>query len=148
MGSDMGGFRDQTVVNVREWAGRRKQNRVRRLLICRRPSISRCQTESTPPCLCSSGLRVHLLTHRRPPTHVFFPFEHCGCLSARLIVERWHENPWLTGLVLPLTLSRPVKGLLFCLSFPRAATLAPEGIRPPQWRANCSPTASNELGGT
>ncbi len=50
---------------------------------------------------------------RRSSAHAFFPFEQCESLSARLIVERWHENPWLTGVVLPLTLSRPVKGLLF-----------------------------------
>ncbi len=59
----------------------------------------------------------------RSPTaahlRALFPFEHCECLSARLIVERWREHPRLTGLVLPLTLSRPVKGLLFRLSLSR-----------------------------
>ena len=34
-------------------------------------------------------------------------------LSARFTVEQLAENPCLTGLDRPLTLSRPVKGLLF-----------------------------------
>ena len=34
-----------------------------------------------------------------------------GCGLARtLIVERWHEDPCTTGLLVALTLSRPVKG--------------------------------------
>ena len=31
MGSDMGALRDQTVLNIRDWAGRRKQKPVRSL---------------------------------------------------------------------------------------------------------------------
>ncbi len=58
----------------------------------------------------------HPLTHRRPSTHAFVPFEHCGCLSARSIIGRRHENPWLTGLVLPLPYRHPPKGV--CFSYP------------------------------
>ena len=80
-------------------------------------SISPGPTESTLPRPCPSALRGPApLTHRRPSTHAFVPFEYCGCLSARSIIGRRHENPWLTGLVLPLPYRHPSKGV--CFSYP------------------------------
>ena len=37
------------------------------------------------------------LTHHRPSTHAFPPFEHRECLSARLIVERWLRESLADG---------------------------------------------------